>query len=45
MNVWFATIGFLIMGSNFKILYAMIAMLYLNISNIAIITVSTENHG
>ena len=26
-NFWFATIGFVIMGSNFKILYVMAAMI------------------
>ena len=39
-NAWFVTIGFLIMVSNFKFLYANgchdLMMLYLNISDIAV---------
>ena len=31
-------IGFLIMDSNFKIMYAVVAMIWFNISDIAIIT-------
>ena len=39
-NVWFAIIGFLIMDSNLKILYAMVLMIWqcVNISGIAVIT-------
>ena len=41
-NVWFATIGVLIIDSNFKVLYAKFAKIWqffcLNISDIAIIT-------
>ena len=40
LNVSFVTIDFLIMGSDFKILYVRVAMLSLDISNIAIITVN-----
>ena len=40
LNVSFVTICFLIMGSDFKILYVRVAMLSLDISNIAIITVN-----
>ena len=40
LNVSFVTINFLIMGSDFKILYVRVAMLSLDISNIAIITVN-----
>ena len=40
LNVSFVTIYFLIMGSDFKILYVRVAMLSLDISNIAIITVN-----
>ena len=44
-NVWFAVIVFLIMGLNFKILYAkVVMMLWLNIRDITIITVKNVNY-
>ena len=47
-NARFATIGFLIMDSNFKILYAMVAMIgrfcVLNISDIAIIVIKNVDY-
>ena len=44
-NAWFAAIDFLIMHSNFKILYAMVAiMLSVNLSDIAIITIKNVDH-
>ena len=47
MHAWFVTIVFLIMGSNFKILNAMVAMIWrfcLNINDIAIITVKNVDY-
>ena len=47
-NEWFATIGFLIMDSSFKILYATFAMIWkfcLYISDIDIMTVKNIDYG
>ena len=47
MHAWFVSIVFLIMDSNFKILYAMAAMIWrfcLNINDIAIITVKNVDY-
>ena len=47
-NEWFATIGFLIMDSSFKILYATVAMIWkfcLYISDIDIMTVKNIDYG
>ena len=38
-NVWFATVGFLILDSDFKIVVVMVSMICLNVSDIVIITV------
>ena len=44
-NAWFAIIGVLIMDSNFKIMYAIVVMIWQhNISNIAIITVKNVDY-
>ena len=45
-NIWFATIGVLIMDSNFKIMYVMAVMIWcLNISDITIVTVKNVDYG
>ena len=43
-NIWFATIGILKMGSNFKISFVMVVMLCVDLSSIAIITVKGADY-
>ena len=43
-NAWFATIGFLIMDSSFKITYVMVVILSVNTIDIAIIMVKNVDY-
>ena len=43
-NAWFTTIGFLMMDSNFKIMFAMVVMLSVNIRDITIIAVKNVDY-
>ena len=44
-NIWFATIGVLIMDASFKIMYVMAVMIWcLNISDITIVTVKNVDY-
>ena len=43
-NAWFTTIGFLMMDSNFKIMFVMVVMLSINIRDITIIAVKNVDY-